>query len=128
MFISPWRDHLLEPYDPVLVNAAVKAACAAVGKPSPPTLTAWRWRLAGLVLGMVGALRLMLYLPELHRRLGRLRAFLVPGILLLALSATGWPWWGMTTHLRRIPAHLLALAAVWLALVVATKLRLPRWS
>ena len=126
--ISPWSDHLLEPYDPVLVNAAVKAACAAVGQPVPATPTAWRLRLAGFVLGMVGAFGLMLYLPELHPRLGRLRAFLVPGILLLALCLTGWPWWGMTTHLRRVPAHLLALAIVWLALLVAARLRVPRWS
>src|SRR5262245_40665512 len=28
--ISPWSDHLLEPFDPVLVNAAVKAACDTV--------------------------------------------------------------------------------------------------
>src|SRR4029078_1395966 len=31
--ISPWSDHALEAFDPVLVNAAVKAACATVGKP-----------------------------------------------------------------------------------------------
>jgi len=48
--ISPWSDHILEMYDPVLVRAAVKAACAAVGKPVPAAPTAWRWRFAGLVL------------------------------------------------------------------------------
>jgi pimeloyl-ACP methyl ester carboxylesterase len=76
--ISPWSDHLLELYDPVLVNAAVKAVCAAVGKPVPAAPTAWRWRLAGLVLGIAGALGLMLYLPELHPRLGRIRASSFP--------------------------------------------------
>ncbi len=30
LVISPWSDHLLEGFDPVLVNAAVEAACAAV--------------------------------------------------------------------------------------------------
>jgi pimeloyl-ACP methyl ester carboxylesterase len=34
--IFPWCDHVLELYDARLVNAAVKAACAAVGK-VPPT-------------------------------------------------------------------------------------------
>jgi hypothetical protein len=126
--ISPWSDHLLEPYDPVLVNAAVKAACAAVDKPVPAAPTAWRCRLAGLVLGIASALGLMLYLPELNPRLGRIRRFIVPGVLLLALVLTLWPWWGMTSQLRRIPAHFLVLAVVWLALIVADKLRMPRWS
>jgi hypothetical protein len=34
----------------------------------------------------------------------------------------------VTSQLRRIPAHLLVLAVVWLALIVAGKLRMPRWS
>src|SRR6185295_8135734 len=34
--IAPWSDHALEPFDPVLVNAATKAACATVGKSVPP--------------------------------------------------------------------------------------------
>lgn len=46
--ISPWSDHILEPYDPVLARAAVKAACASVGIPVPAAPTAWRWRFAGL--------------------------------------------------------------------------------
>src|SRR6185295_15143591 len=32
IIISPWSEHILEFADPVLVNAAVKAACATVGK------------------------------------------------------------------------------------------------
>lgn len=126
--ISPWSDHLLEPYDPVLVNAAVKAASAAVGKPAPAAPTAWHWRLAGLVLALAGALDWMLYLPELHPRLARIRRFLVPCVLLLTLVLTLWPWWGVTSQLRRVPAHLLVLAFVWLALAVADKLQMPRWS
>ncbi len=51
LVISPWSDHLLEAFDPVLVNAAVEAACAAVHKtpPAPPTawLLATPWRSAG---------------------------------------------------------------------------------
>jgi len=126
--ISPWCEHITETYDPVLVRAAVKAACAAVGKPVPAAPTAWRGRFAGLVLGIAGALGLMLYLPELHPRLARNRRFIVPGALLLALALTLWPWVGVSPQLRRIPAHLVVLGLVWLALLGASRLRMPRWS
>src|SRR5438128_4475030 len=107
--ISPWSDHILEMYDPVLVRAAVKAACAAVGKPVPAAPTTWRWRFAGLVLGIAGALGLMFRLPELHPRLARMRRFIVPGVLLLALLLTLGTWVGVGSLLRRIPAHLVVL-------------------
>jgi pimeloyl-ACP methyl ester carboxylesterase len=126
--ISPWCEHILEAYDPVLVRAAVKAACAAVGKPVPAAPTAWRWRFAGLVLGVAGALGLMLYLPEIHPRLARIRGFIVPGVLLLALALTLWPWLGVSPQLRRIPQQLVLLPVIWLALAGLNRLRLPRWS
>lgn len=126
--ISPWSDHIMEPWDPVLVNAAVEAACAAIGRPVPAAPTAWRWRLGGLVLGVAGALGLMLCLPELHPRLARIRGLIVPGVLLLALVLTLWPWLGVTSQLRRLPMHLLVMAVVWLALAGAGRLRMPRWS
>src|SRR3954451_13669165 len=93
--ISPWSDHALEPYDPVLVNAAVKAACATVSKPVPGTPTAWRWRFAGLVLGIAGALVLLFRLPQLHPRLARIRGFIVPIILLIAIILTMGTWIGV---------------------------------
>jgi hypothetical protein len=126
--IGPWSDHMTELYDPVLVNAAVTAACAAVGKPVPAAPTAWHWRFAGVVLGMAGALGLMFYLPELHPRLARIRLLIVPGVLLLAMILTLGPWLGVTSQLRRIPAHLIVLGVVWLALVGLGKQRMPRWS
>jgi pimeloyl-ACP methyl ester carboxylesterase len=126
--ISPWCEHITEAYDPVLVRAAVKAACAAVGKPVPAAPTAWRWRFAGLVLGIAGALGLMLYLPELHPRLARIRGFIVPGVLLLALVLTLGPWVGVTPQLRRIPQQLVLLVVIWLALAGLSRLRMPRWS
>ncbi len=126
--ISPWCDHITEAYDPVLVRAAVKAACAIVGKPVPAAPTAWRWRLLGLLLGVIGALGLMFCLPEIHPRLGRFRGFIVPGILLLALVLTLWPWGGVGPQLRRIPQQLVLLPVIWLALAGLNKLRLPRWS
>jgi pimeloyl-ACP methyl ester carboxylesterase len=126
--ISPWSEHILEVYDPVLVRAAVKAACAAVGKPVPAAPTAWRWRFAGLVLGITGALVLIFRLPELHPRLARIRGFIVPAVLLIAVILTMGTWLGLTPQLRRIPQQLVLLPVIWLALAGLSRLRLPRWS
>jgi pimeloyl-ACP methyl ester carboxylesterase len=126
--ISPWSDHILEAYDSVLVRAAVKAACATVGKPVPAAPTAWRWRFAGLVLGIAGALVLMFRLPELHPRLARARRWIVPAVLLIALSLTMVTWIGVTPQLRRIPVQLVLLPLIGLALTGLSRLRMPRWS
>lgn len=126
--ISPWSDHLLEAYDPVLVNAAVKAACATVGIPVPAAPTAWRWRLAGLVLGIASAVALMFRLPELHPRLARTRRFIVPAVLLIAIILTMGTWVSVTPQLRRIPQQLVLFVFIWLALAGLSRLRLPRWS
>jgi pimeloyl-ACP methyl ester carboxylesterase len=125
--ISPWSDHILEVYDPVLVRAAVEVACAAVGKPVLAVTTAWRWRFAGLVLGIAGALALMFRLPEVHPRLARIRRFIIPCVLLLALGLTLGPWVGVTAQLRRIPQQIVLLPVIWLALAGLGRLRLPRW-
>jgi pimeloyl-ACP methyl ester carboxylesterase len=126
--ISPWCEHILEAYDPVLVRAAVKAACSAVGNPVPAAPTSWRWRFAGFVLGIAGALVLTFSLPALDPRLARIRRFIVPGVLLLALVLTLGTWIGVTPQLRRIPAQLFVLGFVWLALAGLGRLRLPRWT
>jgi hypothetical protein len=126
--ISPWSEHILEAYDPVLVRAAVKAACASVGKPVPAAPTAWQWRFAGLVLGLVGAFGLMFCLPELHPRLARIRRFIVPCVLLLAVGLTLGTWVCVTPQWRRIPQQLVLLPVIWLALAGLSRLRLPRWS
>ena len=89
---SPWSEHITACYDPGLVNAGVEAACAAFCKPVPAAPTAWRWRLLGLLLGIAEALSLMFRLPEVHPRLARIRRFIVPSVLLLALVPTLWPW------------------------------------
>jgi hypothetical protein len=125
---SPWSEHITACYDPGLVNAGVKAACAAFGKPVPAAPTAWRWRLLGLLLGIAGALGLMFCLPEVHPRLAQVRRFIVPGVLLLALVLTLWPWVGVNPQPRRVPAHLIVLGVIWLALIGARRLRMPRWS
>ena len=125
---SPWSEHITAAYDSGLVNAGMKAACAAVGKPVPAPPTAWRWRLAGLLLGITGALGLMFCLPEVHPRLARIRRFVVPGVLLIVLILTLGTWVGVNPQLRRIPAYLVVLVVVWLALIGARRLRMPRWS
>src|SRR5215510_2274618 len=96
VIFSAWSEHITAAYDAGLVNAGVKAACAAVGKPVPAAPTAWRWRLVGLLLGIAGALGLMFCLPEVHPRLARIRRFIVPGVLLIALILTLWPWVGVS--------------------------------
>lgn len=126
--ISPWSDHILEPYDPVLVRAAVKAACAAVGKPVPAAPTAWRWRFTGLVLGIAGAVVLVYRLPKLDPRLAQIRRFIVPAVLLVAAILTLSTWVGVTPQWRRIPQQLVLLPVIWLALAGLDRLRLPRWS
>src|SRR5207302_6614117 len=73
LVISPWSDHLLEGFDPVLVNAAVEAACAAVHRTPPAPPTAWRWRLFGAALAMLAAGALASYLTDLLPRLARCR-------------------------------------------------------
>jgi pimeloyl-ACP methyl ester carboxylesterase len=125
---SPWCEHITEAYDSRLVNAGVKAACLAFGKPVPPPPTAWRWRLLGLLLGIVGARALMLFLPDLHPRLARVRMFIVPGILIIALILTLWPWLGIVPQLHRIPIQLIVMGIVWVALIGVRRLRMPRWS
>jgi protein-S-isoprenylcysteine O-methyltransferase Ste14 len=126
--ISPWCEHILEVYDPVLVNAAVKAACDTVGKPVPAAGTAWLWRFSGVVVGIAGALVLMFRLPELHPGLARIRGYLGPAVLMIALGLTLGPWLGVTPQLRRIPWQFGLLPVILLALAGLGRLRLPRWS
>jgi pimeloyl-ACP methyl ester carboxylesterase len=126
--ISPWSDHALEPYDPYLVNTAVEAACAAVGRTPPAAPTRWLWRLAGLVLGTLGALGLALWLPELPSRWARVRGPLVAVIVIAAAACTTATWFGGMPVLRRIPQQIVFMVMGVLVIVGAGKLRVPRWS
>jgi pimeloyl-ACP methyl ester carboxylesterase len=92
LVLSPWSEHVFEAWDAVLVNAAVNAACAAVGKVQPPLPTCWRWRLAGVVLGILGALGLALCLPKLPSRLPWAPGLLVSSIFLITFAITAWKW------------------------------------
>jgi pimeloyl-ACP methyl ester carboxylesterase len=123
-----WSDHATEPYDPRLVDAAVEAACAAVGRTPPAAPTCWRWRLAGLVLGLLGVLGVALCLPALAPRLARVRGLLLSVSVIGGLAFTTSTWLDAAPHLRRAPLQITAVALALLVLLGAGKLRIPRWS
>ena len=101
LVISPWSDHLLEAFDPVLVNAAVEAACAAVHKTPPAPPTAWRWRLLGAVLAMLAAGKLASCLTDLFPQLARFRGLFIGVFVAVAFILTlGGRWLDATPHLR----------------------------
>jgi hypothetical protein len=77
---------------------------------------------------MAGAFVLIFRLPELHPRLSRIRGFIIPAILLIAIILTMGTWIGVTPQLRRIPQQLVLLPVIWLALAGLGRLRWPRWS
>jgi pimeloyl-ACP methyl ester carboxylesterase len=124
--ISPWSDHMLEGFDPVLVNTAVDAACAAVHKTPPAHPTAWRWRLLGAVLAMLAAGKLASCLTDLFPQLagfsGLLIGVFVTAAFMLTLSGR---WLDVTPHLR---LQGIAVPVTFLLAIIAGRLRLPRWS
>ena len=128
LVISTWSDHALEPFDPVLVNAAVEAACAAVGKTPPAPPTRWIWRLAGVVLGGLGAIGIVLCLAELPREWTWSRGPLVAVILIISVILTTGTWLGTAPVLRRVPAQLLFISITMLLLAGAARFRIPRWT
>ena len=128
LVLSPWCDHAGEPYSPRLVNAAVEAACGAVGKTPPSAPTRWHWRLAGMVIGVVGAVGLALWLPEFPLRWARVRGPMVALIVLTAMACTTATWFGGAPVLRRAPQQIVLMAISLLVIIGAGKLRIPRWS
>jgi alpha/beta hydrolase fold len=128
LVLSPWSDHALELIDPCLVNAAVEAACAAVGQTPPAARTRWLWRLAGLALGMAGAVALIYCLPGLPAQIAPARGFLVAAVIILAQALVLGTWFGWAPYLHRIPLQGAIMVVLWLALVGVNKLHLPRWS
>ena len=128
LVLSPWSDHAAEPYDPILVNMAVGAACGAVGK--TPTLppTRWLWRLVGLLLAVPGSILLALCLPELPPRWKWARGPLVAATVIFAVVLTSGTWLGATPVLRRLPQQLLFIIIAWVLCWAAGKVRLPNWT
>ncbi len=126
LVISPWSDHLLEGFDPVLVNAAVEAACAAVPKAPPAPPTAWRWRLIGAVLAMLAAGKLASCSTDLFPQLARLRGLFIGVFIAAAFMLTfGGRWLEATPHLR---LQAIAMPVTVLLAIIAGRLRIPRWS
>jgi hypothetical protein len=128
LVISPWSDHALEPFDPYLVNAAVAAACATVGKTPPAAPRRWMWRLAGVVLGILGAFGAALSLPSIFPRLAPVRGMLVPIIVIVVFALSTSTWVGAVPYLRHTPQLIAAIVVAVLVVVAASKLRVPRWS
>jgi len=128
LVISPWCDHAFEPYDSCLVDPAVEAACAAVGKTPPAAPTCWHWRLVGMALGILGALGLVLSLPKFPTQWAWVRGLLVPAIYIVAITLTSSTWLGVEPLLRRFPLYI-GMTAIGLFIIIgAGKLRIPRWS
>jgi len=126
LVLSPWSDHLLEGFDPVLVNAAVEAACATVHKTPPAPPTAWRWRLIGAVLAMLAAGILASCLTDLFPQLARLRGLFIGVFIAVAFMLTlGGRWLDAIPHFR---LQGIAIAVIFLLAMIAGKLRIPRWS
>ena len=124
--ISPWSDHFLEGFDPVLVNAAVEAACAAVRKAPPAPPTVWRWRLIGVALALLAAGGLASCLTDLFPQLARWRGLLIGVFITAAFMLTiGGRWLEATPHFR---LQVIAMPVILLLLIIAGRLRIPRWS
>lgn len=144
--ISPWSDHALEPYDPVLVQTAVVAAARgpaaeseatvrvsrqhelAVARPVPEPTERWVGRLLGVVLAVGAALMLAEHLPTLFPHLVRGRGVVIAILLLATLSATATTWIGSAPVLRRVPLQLALMVLIAACLWLAAKLRVRRWS
>jgi pimeloyl-ACP methyl ester carboxylesterase len=128
LMLFPGCDHAFEPYDPRLVNAAVEAACATVGKTPPTAPTRWLWRLAGLVLALPTALMLALRLPEIFHMPARLRGPLLSIVFIAAAALASGTWVDAAPNPRRVPVQIVAMILFWLVLACNGKLRIPRWS
>jgi len=126
LVISPWSDHLLEGFDPVLVNATVEAACATVHKTPPAPPTAWLWRLIGAVLAMLAAGWLASCLTDLFPQLARFSGMFIGVFIVAAFMFTfGGRWLDATPHFR---LQGIAIPVTFLLAIIAGRLRIPRWS
>jgi pimeloyl-ACP methyl ester carboxylesterase len=126
--VSPTSDHALEPYDPLLVEAAVDAACGAFGKTPVHSVGRWRWRLIGWALAVVGSLALGYQLPLLPKSSPAWYGVVLSILVIAAVALTSGSWLGAMPTLRRLPAQLAAVLATALVVVPAGRLRVPRWT
>jgi alpha-beta hydrolase superfamily lysophospholipase len=126
LVISPWSDHVLEGFDPVLVNAAVEAACAAVHRTPPAPPTAWLWRPFGVTLAMLAAGALASSLTNWLPRLARFRGVLIGGFVAAAfMVAIRGGWLDAAPNLLSLG---IAIPVAILLAIIAGRFRIPRWS
>ena len=128
LIISPWSNHGLELFDPLLIHAAVNAACAAAGHAPPPAFTALLWRAAGIALAVLGALGLVVALPgfppQFEWARGIFVAAVVGGVWLLTLNT----YVDLKPHPQYFLLQITATVITLLVLIGAGKWRVPRWT
>ena len=128
LVISPWSDHVLEAFDPVLVNAAVEAACSAVHKTPPSPPAAWRWRRLAHCWQCWQRASWRMDLTDLFPQLARFRGLFIGVFAVVAFMLTlGGRWLDAAPHLRFLPKQGVAMACD-LSGDGCRKLRIPRWS
>jgi hypothetical protein len=126
LVISPWSDHVFEGWDPVLVNAAVGEATAAVHQTPPAPPTAWRSRLFGVMLAMLAAGALASCLTDLVPQLARFRGLLIGGVVAAAFTITmSGRWLDATPNLL---SQGIAIPVAILLAIMCGRVRIPRWS
>lgn len=91
------------------------------------TDTAWRWRLVGIVLAILGVGTLAFYLPELFPQLAQLREWLLAVFLVVSFSLpVGYAWLDAAPHLRVFPNQGAIMAVILLLAMVVGRLRMPQ--
>ncbi len=129
--LFPRCDHLSELYDRRLINFAVAEACKTVGKAPPSAPACWRWRVAGLLMGWLGAIGLavvVMRIPNSVARLGRFRAPIFSIVLIGGNALVTQPWLGAMPHLGRWPWYLGSGVLIWLLTTGLRRLKIARWS
>jgi hypothetical protein len=127
LVISPWSDHGSELFDPVLIHAAVNAACGVVGKSPPTPNISWRWHVLGLLLALSGASGLVLVLPVFPGRWEWAGGCIVAVLFGVAFFLT----MNRCLDLRLDPQHffpqIVTILITLLVLAGARKWDVPRW-
>lgn len=129
--LFPGCDHVSELYDRRLINFAVAEACITVDKTAPPASFCWRRRVAGLLLGWLGAIGLAVVVmraPGWPARWVCFRAPVFSIVLIFGNAIVAQPWCGAMPHFQRLPWYLAGGILFWLLAASLRQLKIPRWS
>jgi hypothetical protein len=126
--VSPWSNHGLELFDPLLIHAAVNAASAAIGQSPPPASTAWCWHVAGVFLALFGAFSLALVLPDSPPKWAWARGLFIAVLIGSAYFLTLNNYFDLKPHSQNFLSQTIATIVAVLILAGARKLRIPRWT